>query len=95
MANLWEEHLFWYDPKTYELHYEKLSDSSFMYTRVTQLCQERDSTINCWNLTQTGWYTSAMNGGSSPYKTNLHKVIADNVPADIKTLCLLLSINWR
>lgn len=93
--NPFAEQLFWYDPKTYELHHLEFSDSSDMYIMMQHLCQAKASTINCWNMTKTGWYTSAMNGGSTPFKTNLHKVIADNVPADIRTLCLLLNINWR
>lgn len=93
--NPFEEQLFWYDPKTYELHHEVFKDGTYMYSRMLQLCQEQNSTINCWNLSQTGWYTSAMNGGSSPVGTNLHKVITANVPKDIQTLCLLLGLNWR
>jgi hypothetical protein len=93
--NPFAEQLFWYDPKTYALNHVEFSTSADMYTMIQHLCQEKNSTINCWNLSNTGWYTSAMDGGSSPYKTNLHKVITDNVPKDIQAMCLILGINWR
>jgi len=91
-----KEQLFWYDPEVYTLHHTEFTDSSDMYTFINHLTQAKGLSINCWNLKETcNWYTSAMNGGSRPGRTNMWNVIDDNVPKDIKALCLILNINWR
>lgn len=96
MASLFMQHLFWYDPVTYVVSHEACGDSTLLHQRIDQLTRVHNSTINCWNLqTGNGWRTSAMNHGSRPGRSNLFNVIDDNVPAEIKTLCLILNINWR
>lgn len=93
------EHLFWYDPVSLALQHEAFEDSAPLYTRMQHICQAQGCNVDMWNLqvdsVYNTWYSSAGEGGSAPFKTNLHVRDGQEIPKDICVLCTLLNLNWR